>query len=78
METSKTYDQGHNDFSDKSYKEINETRTGLKVPSERGETNGKSMRQRRSLYKDTNLPNAVNHTKYMQPIKDQKGKRFIN
>lgn len=75
MEAVKTYDQGHNDFSDKSFKKIIKTKTGLNFPKKLFIID-KSIRQRRNSY-SSNLPIAVNHTKYMQPIKDQKGKRFI-
>lgn len=51
-------------------------RGGIKMPSseELNKNNGPMLRA--GNLPDSSLPKAVNYTKYMQPIKDQKGKKW--
>jgi hypothetical protein len=84
----KTYEQGHNEYSDESFTESRKLRTGLKI-SKSKEASIKSRVARSPQNQKPNLtttskpklPASVNYTKSFGPVKDQSSKKmeyFVN
>lgn len=62
-----SYRQGHNKYSDQSYQQHKNFRTGLKL-SERSKNKIMDIKSLRRL----SIPNYVNHRRQMGPVKDQR------
>lgn len=77
MQKNKSYEQGHNKFSDTSFSEIKMLRMSLEVPLQSRIAPNTVQLVSSDISNTTSIsvtPSYVNYTEFMQPIKDQKGK----
>ena len=73
----KTYEQGHNEYSDENFDDSKKARTGLKIPKSLNSSTSTASRDNKSiptikLRSNEKLPNFVDHSKNLPPAKDQK------
>lgn len=69
----KSYELGHNKYSDKSFSQNKKLHTGLKIPGNITSTILRSFADISRRQRNMTLPKSRNYTNQMQPIKDQKG-----